>query len=48
MAIADVIVAIVNVFSVTYFEINVVPKRAILYDKMLVNMKFLINSCIVF
>jgi hypothetical protein len=48
MAFSDLIVAILNVFIVTYFELNVVPKKAILYDKMLDNMKFLINACVVF
>lgn len=48
MAFSDLVVACVNVFVVTYFELNVVPKKAILYDRMLENMNFLINAIIVF
>lgn len=48
MAIADIMVAIINIYSQYYFRVSVEPKKAILYDRMLDNMKYLIGTCIVF
>jgi hypothetical protein len=41
MAISDLIVAALNIYAVVYYKINVEPKKAILYDKMLENFKYL-------
>jgi hypothetical protein len=41
MAISDLIVAALNLYVVIYFKTNVEPKKAIIYDKMLENFKYL-------
>jgi hypothetical protein len=43
MAIADIIITILNIIAVIYFKINVEPKKAILYDKMLEGFKICIT-----
>jgi hypothetical protein len=43
MAIADSIIAVLNVAAVVYFKINLEPKKAILYDRMLEGFKICIT-----